>query len=170
MTTQINDFDKCLEYSQSTTNTDFVHEFIKDTFATLDNIERVDDDMDLQRRGIDIIVHLDNGNKIRIDEKIRKKWYGDILLEEYSVLEDKKWGWLSREKYTDYIIYCCPSAGKGFLLPFQLLQLAWLKNYKHWRKEYGVKKAKNNGYTTTNIPVPVDVVFNAINEQMKIEK
>ena len=90
-----------------------------------------------------------------------------ILIEEYSDYDKRKVGWLSRNKKTDYIIYAIIPSKKVYLLPFLLLQKAWIRNYCNWSKTYERKFSKNKYYRTSNIPIPVNVLFEALNREMK---
>lgn len=141
-------------------------------------------DIKRQRQGIDTMVVLKGGKKIYFDEKIRSKDYSDILLEEYSVwrgyprlggrdfgLHDSvppelarllKPGWISGKKQTDYITYVFKPSRRVYFLPFLLLQRTWRAKHLDWLAKYGRKAARNATYWTTNIPVPIDVLFKAL--------
>jgi len=162
----INDFHRDLEWSLNASDCELLDEFYHRAFPHLERIEVVED-LSLQRQGIDKRLVLDNGKAVLVDEKLRRKDYGDILLEEYSVWEQKKVGWLGRHKATDYIVYAIMPSGKVYLLPFLLLQKAWLKHYSVWLERYGRKRAVNDGYVTTNIPVPTAEVLGAIRAEME---
>ena len=163
-----NCFQDDLQYSLTNNDDKTVNEFYYKHFPFLDKIEFVAD-ITTQKQGIDKVLHFHGGSTINIDEKKRRKNYGDILLEEYSIWESKTAGWLGRSKHTDYITYIILSDNIIYLLPFKLLHMAWVKNYKSWLKKYGRKFTKNPTYTTSNIAVPKDVVFNAINKEMDIK-
>lgn len=166
METKCNNFDLDLKYSLENRDGGAINDFYYKIFPTLRRIESVKD-LELQKRGIDKILHLSSGKKILIDEKKRRKDYGDILLEEYSNYEKKKIGWLGREKHTDYIVYIIMDGMTIYLLPFLLLQLAWVHNYRNWLKTYGRKFAQNKYYKTSNIPIPVEVLLTAIENEMR---
>jgi len=94
---------------------------------------RVDMNGMLQHSGVDRIILLSNGKQITIDEKKRKTWYGDILLEEWSVWrgtpDNSIVGWtLDRRKQCDYIAYAVIPAKRCWLLPFELLRQAMIWN------------------------------------------
>jgi hypothetical protein len=174
METKFNNFTRDLEFSFDTKDDDFINKFYFRVFPNLDKIENVIL-MELQKRGIDKILHFKNGKQVLIDEKKRRRNYGDILIEEYSNFETKKWGWISREKHTDYIVYIIMDIQKIYLLPFLLLQKAWIKNYKQWLSNYGRKNAKNYNannefiYTTSNIAIPTTVLLTAIKNEFEQE-
>lgn len=162
----INDFETDLVYSLESRDDKLFEKFYHNIFPHLIKIEIVKD-LHLQKRGIDKILHFADGKQLLIDEKKRRKDYGDILLEEYSNYEKKTPGWLHRNKHTDYIVYAIMPSNKVYLLPFELLWLAFKNNYTNWLKQYGRRFAKNNGYTTSNIPVPVDILLDAVKQEIK---
>jgi hypothetical protein len=161
----MNNFDPDLLYSIEENDSEKLDELYRSAFPHLLKIEVVTDIV-LQKKGIDKILHLTCGKRLFIDEKKRRKDYGDILLEEYSDFDRKKVGWLGRDKHTDYIVYAIISSQKAYFLPFVLLQKTWISNYKNWLIEYGRKFAENKGYRTSNIPVPVDVLLKAMGDEM----
>lgn len=158
-----NEFIKDLEYSEEPITNKIINDFYKRKFPNLIEIKEIKNDMELQRAGVDKIIILKNGKKINIDEKKRRSNYGDILLEEWSVLEERKKGWTGDpKKKTDYIVYIIIPANKIYLFPYDLLQSAWRTNYYKWKKNYGIRKAFNHGYATTNIAIPVDILLESI--------
>lgn len=163
---KINEFKYDLKFSLEHGFDEFINKFYLEVFPWLESIEIVDN-IELQKKGIDKILKFENKKEILIDEKKRRKDYGDILLEEYSNYEKKIVGWLGKEKYTDYISYIVIPSKKIFLFPFLLLQSAWVKNYESWLDLYDRKLAPNPGYYTSNIPVPKDVLINALNKEME---
>jgi len=163
-----NDFATDLQFSLDSRDDKSLNELYHKAFPHLKKIIIVDD-LKMQKRGIDKILIMASGKEILVDEKKRRKDYGDILLEEYSNFEKKEWGWLNRSKYTDYIVYVIVPSKKVYFLPFLLLQKAWLKNYPDWLKAYGQEFAKNQFYTTSNIPIPTTVLLESIKTEMCYE-
>jgi hypothetical protein len=163
-----NDFQDDLEFSLDTSNEQFIDLVYKRLFPHISDIQKVTD-LKLQKQGIDKIFITDSGKRILVDEKIRRKWYGDILLEEYSDYDRKVVGWLGKEKYTDYIAYIVLPAKLLYLLPFLLLQKVWIKNYHCWLKEYGRKFAYNSTWKTSNIAIPINILLNEIRMSMQNE-
>lgn len=133
---------------------------------------RYDADCRMQRDGIDREIVLVNGRRFFVDEKKRKKDYGDVLLEEWSVFyrdgdHRNKIGWaLDPNKRCDFVAYAVPSAGKCYLLPFELLRQAFLCNRAAWVRQHGSLPAWNDGYATMNTPLPWNVLKAALIEQM----
>ena len=167
--TKQNEFYASLEQSLADSKAEFIDRAYYKAFPHLTGIKVVEDKV-LQKKGIDKILFIGE-KQVFVDEKIRKteKDYPDILLEEYSNEARKTIGWMGRDKYTDYISYIKFYQKKMYLLPFLLLQLAWRQNYFDWKNRFGVCLAKNYDcntkkylYTTTNIPVPIPVLYKSL--------
>lgn len=122
-----------------------------------------------QRGGIDRIIMLNSGKTLSVDEKVREKDYGDILLEFWSNFEKKVPGWVAKDLACDFIAYAIMPARKCYLLNFQLLREAWIKNHKEWVGKYQIAKARNIGYTTISVCVPVDVLFEALSDVQVVQ-
>jgi len=161
----MNDFNLDLEWSLNTGTDKTLNDLYHRAFPHLREIIAVKD-LKLQIAGIDKILLMDCGKKVLVDEKIRRSDYGDILLEEYSDFDRKKVGWIGRTKFTDYIVYYVVPTKKVYLLPFLILQKAWLANYQDWLKLFGRKFAQNKNYKTSNIPVPVEELLAAIKTEI----
>ncbi len=122
-----------------------------------------------QRAGIDRSITLTNSKQLLIDEKVRAKDYGDILLEVWSDKARKQPGWVVKAIRADYIAYLIAPAGKCYLLPVVQLQSAWAKFGEWWTEEYGTKEAQNRSWVTVNVPVPPSVLFPAIGSCLRID-
>ena len=88
--------------------------------------------------------------------------YDDILLE---VLSDKARvtpGWVNKPLQADFIAYLIAPLGVCHLLPVLQLQLAWTRNRHRWTERYGSREARNRGWVTVSVPVPVEVLYPAI--------
>ena len=162
-----NDFSTDLEYSLENNSDEEIDGKYYKAFPHLIRIEKVID-KERQMQGIDKILIFENGHRINVDEKKRRKDYGDILLEEYSDYDKKKIGWLGREKHTDYITYIVEPSKKIYFLPFILLQKVWRENYMDWVTTYGRKFAQNEFYRTSNIAVPTIVLLEKIKEAINL--
>lgn len=131
-----------------------------------------------QKWGIDREVKLRNGRQFTIDEKKRRKDYGDIALEIFSQWYGKghpknKIGWTRDvEKRCDFVAYAVVPARRCYLLPTEILRLACERNWQDWirRKDFPVVKADNesNGHRwqTINIGVKWDVLSAAMKAEM----
>jgi len=162
----IHDFQTDLEYSLKASENTMFHRFYFRVFPHLLRVETVRDEL-LQKQGVDKILHFEGHKTILIDEKKRRKDYGDILLEEYSDYDRRKPGWLSKDKHTDYIVYAIMPSQKVYLLPFLILQLVWIKHYKDWKEKYNRVYSLNRTYRTSNLPIPTDVLLQAMKEEMQ---
>lgn len=168
MVTKLNDFTVDLEHSL---NDESFDKFYLHAFPMAESVETIlfNENPAIQRRGIDKVVHFKNGNKITIDEKMRRIDYGDILLELYHQGEStggrKKMGWLYKN-HCDYIAYLVEPTGKVYLLPLLLLQMAYKRNRGLWEKLYPTRKAENKGYTTFSISIPARVLLDAIKGEL----
>lgn len=162
---KFNDFTLDLEYSLEERENDLFDSFYYRVFPGLESI-RFADDIETQKKGIDKILHFKSGYTVTVDEKKRRKDYGDILLELWSVWERRKRGWLYTCK-CDYIVYAIMPSRKVYLLPTLLLKKAWLKNQIKWGKEYKEITAYNEGYVTKNIAIPTEVLLEELSCEMK---
>ena len=116
-------------------------------------VEHVED-LAMQKKGIDKLVYLEDGRVIKLEEKLRRKNWSDVLLETQS--RNGKPGWLQTCR-ADYLAYVFEPSGTVYLLPVLLLQMAWRIFGPQWVKEFGIKRAVNatlGGYVSVNIPVP----------------
>lgn len=162
----IHDFHTDLEYSLESGENAIFNRFYFRIFPHLLRVEKIMDE-NLQKQGIDKILHFEGGKTLSIDEKKRRKDYGDILLEEYSDFDRKKVGWLGASKHTDYIVYAIMPTEKVYLFPFLLLQRVWIRHYRNWKEKYERKFAYNDGYRTSNLAIPTGVILAALSEEMK---
>jgi len=124
-----------------------------------------------QRGGIDRVVQLKSGKTVLIDEKVRSKSYGDILLERWSSKERKTKGWIQKDLATDYIAYAFVPDQRCYMLPFLSLRKAWILKGRAWiasaensRNGYRIVLAKNHGYTTESVAVPIPDLLAALAE------
>jgi hypothetical protein len=105
-----------------------------------------------------------------IEEKVRTRYYGDLLLEDWSVYEKRTPGWTrDKHKTTDYLAYYYPRQRIFWIMHFPALRDWFYENYdtvlaeikrqdiKRFNSEYVWGKTKESGYHTANIPVPLSV-------------
>ena len=121
-----------------------------------------------QRGGIDRVLTLKSGKTVTVDEKVRYEEYNDILLERWSNERERVPGWVQKDLACDYIAYAFVKSQRCYLLPFLQLRKAWLSSGREWIKKYPRIAADNGSYITTSIAVPIPIVFNAIQNAMKI--
>ena len=118
--------------------------------------------------GIDKLIVMPNGKTIRVDEKVRRRDYGDIAIETISNDKTGALGWIEKDLLCDYIAYVFIDTGRVFLLPFIQLKNAWRDNKSVWIAEYGTKTAKNLDYFSHFVCVPIAVLFKALGEQLRL--
>jgi hypothetical protein len=163
--TSKNDFITDLKYSFEEGESNLFDGLYSRIFSGLKFVEVVKD-MKRQLKGIDKVLHFNNGMQLTIDEKKRRYNYGDIILEVWSNYNQRKFGWL----YTcqcDYIVYAVMPLQKVYLLPTMLLRKAWLTHQRNWTKEYRQVRAKNKYYTTVSIAIPTNILLDAISSEMQ---
>lgn len=144
-------------------------------FPTLASAVSVRQDGWAQRGGIDRVLTLECGRQVTIDEKVRAKDYGDILLERWSDVRRKIDGWIVKPLACDYIAYAILPIRTCYLFPTLDLQRAWRSNGKDWmanahRSLNGFRycHAVNERYVTVSVAVPKAVLFDAIRETMAV--
>lgn len=176
----VHNFQEQLDYSAELSGEEAWISFYRRLWPDAIMIVRIDKNSQCQKWGVDREILLPSGRRVSIDEKKRKKDYGDCLLEIWSVadvdratnriLKTKKVGWtLDPEKRCDYIAYAIPTAGRCYLLPNELLRKTTQVNLEKWKEsqycEYP-RFSENRGYTTVNIAVPWDLLFAGMKQQM----
>ena len=164
----MHDFAESLAASHSASDLPIWEEIYRASFLGFSTMVDHRQDGEHQRAGIDRSVILENSKQILIDEKVRwrnaitGKVYDDIALEYWSNQERKVPGWVCKPLRADYIAYAIAPLGKCYLLPVMQLQLAWDRCGEYWIEQFHSVKAKNNGYTTVSVGVPVADVFREI--------
>src|SRR5208283_547587 len=98
-------FGESLARSRSRESASFWLATYRKAFPTLLTAEPIRDDGWAQRAGIDRVLTLACGRTIWIDEKVREKDYGDILLERWSNYERLVDGWIVKPVACHYLAY-----------------------------------------------------------------
>ena len=158
-------------------------ELLKHNIPGCVNVAKTDPNFDML--GVDYIATLTDGAQIYIDAKTRmpgcSKWwkYGepDLALELWSDIDAKKHGWtLSTSTPVDYILYTFDSSdwNKSYLISFQLLRAALIRNMEFWIERYGTKKqTSSNDYGDVwygeALFIPASVVLDAVNQSMILQ-
>ncbi len=164
----MNNFHEDLQFSHSAEDSEIWGTIYAKAFPGLQTFTNARQDGELQRHGIDRTLVLKSGKAIYVDEKVRRKDYGDILIEFVSNDKKNSPGWCEKPLFCDYIAYAILPIKTCYVLPVEPLQTAWGKNKVEWLKKYGVKPSKNTGYKTLNCPLPVNVLFKAIGATLRI--
>jgi len=186
----IHDFNERLQFSQAQSDQESAWiGFYQQAWPMMLAAVRLDANSKFQQHGIDRHVYLPNGKILAIDEKIRDPNqakdrdgdpYEDILLEEISVFYGdrdprNRIGWaLDSQKQCDYIAYAIPLLSRCYLLPFELLHMATVKNLADWKTLKDKKgrrcyplDAPNRSYITRNCAVPWPILQAAISNEMR---
>lgn len=136
----------------------------------------VRDDGWAQRGGIDRVITLKSGKTVTVDEKVRSASYGDIALEQWTDHEKRKPGWIQKELACDYIAYAFVPDERCYLLPFLALRRAWLENGREWIQRakasaggYRVVDARNPGYVTRSIAVPIPDLLSSVAQALLVD-
>lgn len=129
-----------------------------------------------QRMGVDRLLYLSNNLTISIDEKKRREVYTDVLLEYVSVDTTGAPGWMEKDLAIDYLAYAFIPTRKCYLFPWQLLRRSWLHHKSEWidsgkRQENGFRivSAKNNGYRTLSVAVPIHILKETLRRSLAID-
>lgn len=163
----MNDFKTDLEYSKNANDSELLNKFYHKFFPGIIKIEEVED-LTLQKTGIDKIMHFKGGMTITVEEKKRRVVYGDVALETKSVVKGnyEKPGWIFTCQ-SDFIAYAIMPTRKIYMLPTGVLKLSWMKNFYEWEERFETKSASNQGYHTEFVPIPKEVLFNSMGEEMQ---
>lgn len=165
---KLNNFKEDLAFSHTAEDSTIWPEIYNKAFLKNHGFTNERENGQLQHLGIDRTVILSSGKAIYIDEKVRRKDYGDILLEYVSNAKTRAKGWVEKPLFCDYIAYAILKSGMCYLLPVPQLQKVWVENKQKWLKLYGIKSAPNQYYNTLNCPIPTNVLFAAIGQALRI--
>lgn len=160
----MNDFDDDLEFSHS--QEAFWEGVYRIAFPDMESMTDVCKDGWAQRGGIDRLITTASGRVWKVDEKVRRETWPDILLETKSDVARNAPGWIVKDLACDFIAYAFLPSRECYLLPVQPLQRAWRQHGHIWLGEYGTREAKNNGWKTENCPVPIKEIMRKISEAM----
>lgn len=164
----VHDFHESLKASHAASDLPIWEQIYRAAFPTFCAMVDHREDGEHQRAGIDRSVILANSKQLLIDEKIRYRDYGDILLEYISNDRFNSPGWVCKPLRADYIAYAIAPAGMCYLLPVIQLQIAWAKNGEMWKREFKPIEATNEGYTTRSVGVPPSRLFPAIGGALRV--
>lgn len=179
----IYDFDERLEFSQCKCEERDMN-ILK--LAIRDCVDVRKTDIETDKNGVDYIATLNGGAEIGIDVKTRDKgassfWKhgeAELALEIWSVCPDSvnnkagKWGWtLSNKTNVDFILFTFDATDwdKFYLLPYQLLRMAFFRNGREWVNKYFHARQISNNWQSEAVFVPVSVVIEAIKAEMQGE-
>jgi hypothetical protein len=116
-----------------------------------------------QQHGIDKIFVFIDGTLGKVEEKIRYQVYDDILIEIESNNTKHTRGWIYSDYMCNIIVYYIAPIEKMFIFDWKSFKAMWDKFGEEWKLKYGIVTAMNNGYYSSNVPVPIDVVLQHLN-------
>lgn len=166
MNAPVHKFSESLKLSNSQVDAPFWIETYRRAFPNLISAVSVRQDGWAQRGGVDRVLTLGCGRTVSIDEKVRVKDYGDILLERWSDVRRQSEGWIVKPLACDYIAYAIIPTSVCYFLPTLDLQRAWRHSGRKWmdnakqsKPGYRMIDAENDGYTTRSYAVPINVLM-----------
>ncbi len=176
-----NDFATDLAYSHSQEDAPWWDEVYRKGFGnSMLSHHRHSQDGWHQRAGVDRTIVLRDSKTLRVDEKVRRRAWGDVLLETESKfygpnVRKNVPGWAVKDALCDYIAYAFAETGICYLLPFHAMQSALRTNWTEWNTKADAKTngftfviAKNSNYSTRSIAVPTDILLAAVTRTMTI--
>ena len=166
---KIHSFRDQLAYSEKASAESFWGQVYKKAFPSMVGHMQCSDDTQGQRLGIDRLVHLSSGRTLMIDEKKRSKVYSDILLEYLSNDKTMAPGWIEKDLQIDYLSYAFMPIERVYLFPWHLLRRSWIHKGDYWKERYPVVCAKNAGYKTHSVAVPIEVLRKTVSTAAVID-
>lgn len=164
----VHDFEQSLRLSREQASSPWWEPVYRAAFPDLAAMTYVGD-CPAQRDGVDRVLVTRNGHVFQIDEKVRTADYPDICLEFWSNEERRVPGWIAKDLACDFIAYAFVPTGRCYLLPFPLLRRAWQLHGRDWMRlgearhdGFRIVEAKNRGYVSRSVAVPIDHVLDAI--------
>lgn len=156
------DFRERLAYSELASCEPFWDAIYRRAFPNLVSHMPCPGDFQSQRMGIDRIILLSNGRTLAIDEKKREEEYPDILLEYISRDKDNVPGWIEKDLAIDFLAYAFMPSRRVYLFPWETLRRAWRTNKLMWLDKYKIPPARNNGYNTLSVAVPIGLLLQSV--------
>jgi len=165
----VHSFDQSLAKSHRQEDAPWWTEVYRRAFPDLRAMVNVRQDGWAQRGGIDRVLTLGSGKTLTVDEKVREKDYGDVLLEYWSDYERRDPGWVAKDLACDLIAYAVVPTEKCYLLPFQQLRCVWRTNGRDWVRRFKKIEALNAGrsggtYTTVSVAVPTETLLDGMRD------
>ena len=165
----VHDFRASLAKSEAWADAGWWMDLYRRAFPTLISAVSVRDDGWAQRGGIDRVITLASGRVYTVDEKVRSQDWPDILLEQWSDEERRRAGWVQKPLACDFVAYAFAPTRRAYLLPVVPLQRAWRLHGRRWINLYGQRRAHNQGYVSTNVPVPVAQLMRGMVDAMLLQ-
>lgn len=157
----LHSFQERLAYSLTASHEGFWYEVYRKAFPTLTGIT-LETELTAQRAGVDRLIALACGRVLKIDEKKRETVYPDILLEYISNDRTGAAGWAVKPLSVDYIAYAFMPTKRVYLLDYLMLRRCWAHYGNLWIATYRTIKARNSGYNTLSVAVPINILRGAM--------
>jgi hypothetical protein len=138
----MHDFNQDLAYSRSQSDAPYWKQVYQKAFPDMTSMVDVRKDGWAQRGGIDRIIITTCGRIWKIDEKVRRRAYDDILLEFISNDITGSLGWIEKDLACDFIAYALVPTQQCYLFPVRPLQRAWQIQGKSGKKLTALKSRK----------------------------
>ncbi len=181
---KINYYGNDMQYADSQEIKMKADSLIREKLSFMGPIMRIDSikDKNMQFAGIDKLILFSNGKTLKLEEKVRRKDYGDLLIEiiadnnfatydhntnVFESTQPRGIGWGMKDYSSDLLFYFIETESKGFIFSWKKFQAIfkgylpiWYKLALEKKQGFSLKIAKNKGYDTINIAVPKNVFFN----------
>lgn len=194
----VHNFDESLAYSHSQSDQPWWQQVYRQAFPDMVSMVDLRADGWHQRAGRDRAIILSSGRALYIDEKVRTRDYGDMLLEVWSKYPhigrppypDRhddgtavEWrngrraepGWAMKPIDCDWLAYAIEPTATCYLIPFFGLRAAMAKSLDRWQRHATAKRhgiawrvSKNRDYLTVNIVLPLDLLKKAIEAALTV--
>ena len=165
---RVHRFSESLALSNAYADAEWWIPIYRQAFPKLMTAVSIREDGWAQRGGIDRVLTLQCGRTYTVDEKVRTENWPDILLEHGSDEERRIPGWIQKPLACDFIAYAYAPTETCYLLPVAPLQRSWRQRGREWIVAYGTRRARNPGYVSVGVPVPRDVLMQAIVDAMRV--
>lgn len=165
----VHDFHERLDFSLKASDEPFWEAVYRKAFPSMVGHMLCNGNTTGQHRGVDRLVYLANDRVLRIDEKKREKDYSDILLEYLSVDTKGAPGWIEKDLAIDYLAYAFMPSRRVYLFDWLMLRRAWRLFGEQWKAKHRLVIARNNGYKTHSVAVPIKTLCVAVARSRIIE-
>ena len=182
---KINYYGKDISYADSSEIFEKTSAFIRNKLQPIDMVKKIlpVTDKKLQFEGVDKILILESGAIRRLEEKIRRISYNDILIE---IIADNRYasydsstnefkceafrgeGWGMKTYQTDFLLYYFEDTNTGYLFSWQKFRKVLTEYLQYWYQQaeknkngFGLKIAHNKDYYSVNIAIPTHIFLSA---------
>lgn len=163
-----------LSFSQRVESTGVFPRYYRNLFGEFFHGEEFQTDLSVQRRGIDRIIKLNDG-EIKVDEKVDMFPRETIFLEFWSAFESNQLGWFHTSE-ADYTVYTFPN-GEVYWIPMKPVRRVWRAKIGEWMAEHGdhgkpfkiINDGKRGVYTAYGVGIPKYKLMVALDEMVTAE-